>query len=61
MRYVVQAVYIQVQFPPLAPSRFRPGLAVRHLAPLDRRVAELTTPLNLAQRASVGSTKVCWV
>ena len=29
-----------VQFPPLAPSRFRPGLAGRHLALLDRRAAE---------------------
>ncbi len=34
----------RVQFPPLAPSRFRPGMAVRHLAPLDRRAAELRRP-----------------
>ena len=30
----------RVQFPPLAPSRFRPSLAGLHLSPLDRRAAE---------------------
>jgi len=29
-----------VQFPPLAPSRFRPSLAGLHFSPLDRRAAE---------------------
>jgi hypothetical protein len=47
----------RVQFPPLDQSRLWSGLAGWHLAPFDRRAAAQTTPFNLAQRASVGSTE----
>ena len=47
----------RLQFSPLAASRFRPGIAGRHLAPVDRGAAGADDSLQSGQRASVGSTE----